>query len=135
MPWLGWRVHFTRGRLQLPSEQRSQLAEINVESISKWLDARSVSEGSPCLFAPDGGYDLELNRYFEHSAVRFRSRHTAAAVAYDLADFLTFLWWHREPVAAVLGRMPHRLIVPRICIGAERIRTGPEWPGLRGRAA
>lgn len=98
MPWLGWRVHFTRGRLQLPSEQRSQLAEINVESISKWLDARSVSEGSPCLFAPDGGYDLELNRYFEHSAVRFRSRHTAAAVAYDLADFLTFLWWHREPV-------------------------------------
>lgn len=69
-----------------------------MESISKWLDARSVSEGSPCLFAPDGGYDLELNRYFEHSAVRFRSRHTAAAVAYDLADFLTFLWWHREPV-------------------------------------
>ena len=57
------------------------MSEIDVERISEWLDARSVTDGSPCLFAPDGGYDLELNRYFEHSAVRFRSLHEMTVIA------------------------------------------------------
>jgi site-specific recombinase XerD len=98
MPWLGWRVHFTRRLLQQPSEPRDSLAGIDIEGIGEWLDAQSLSEGSPSLFAPDGAYDLELNRYFENSAVRFRSPHTAAAAAYDLADFLTFVWQHRPPI-------------------------------------
>lgn len=98
MPLLGWRVHFTRRLLQQPSERRRLLAEIDTEDIGKWLDAQSLTDGSPCLFAPDGTYDLELNRYFESSAVRFRSSHTAAAAAYDLADFLTFVWSHRPPI-------------------------------------
>lgn len=98
MPWLGWRVHFTRRLLQQPCQPRDSLAGIDLEGIDEWLDEHSLTEGSPCLFAPDGTYDLDLNRYFENSAVRFRSPHTAAAAAYDLADFFTFLWWHRPPV-------------------------------------
>lgn len=129
MPWLGWRVHFARRRLQLPSEQRSPLSEIDVERISEWLDARSVTDGSPCLFAPDGRYDLELNRYFENPAVRFRSAHTATAAAYDLADFLTFLWWHREPVGG--GSWKDATPVDRAAYLYWR-RKDPEGPRVAG---
>lgn len=129
MPLLGWRVHFTRRSLQLPGERRGLLAQIDMDGIGKWLDAQSFSEGSPCLFAPDGTYDLELNRYFENSAVRFRSRHTAAAAAYDLADFLTFLWWHRPPVGA--GSWKNATAADRAAYLYWR-RKDPEGPRVAG---
>ena len=44
---------------------------------------------------PDGHYDIDLNAYILlHPA----PENTQAAIAYDLASFLTFLWRNRQPL-------------------------------------
>ena len=44
---------------------------------------------------PDGRYDVDLNSYF---LLNPAPENTQAAIAYDLASFLTFLWCNREPL-------------------------------------
>ena len=49
----------------------------------------------PFLISPDGHYDIDLNAYFLlHPA----PENTQAAITYDLASVLTFLWRHRQPL-------------------------------------
>ncbi|PXY17028.1 tyrosine-type recombinase/integrase [Prauserella muralis] len=71
-----------------------------VEVLDRWLDDEDIPDRVPCLIAPDGRYDLALNRYFLQADMVDASEHTLAAIAYDLADFLTFLWCHRKPVGS-----------------------------------
>ena len=60
--------------------------------IAGWLDAEGIEDGVPFLISPDGHYDIDLNAYFLlHPA----PENTQAAIAYDLASFLTFLWRNR----------------------------------------
>ena len=49
----------------------------------------------PFLISPDGRYDIDLNSYF---LLNPAPENTQAAIAYDLASFLTFLWCHRQPL-------------------------------------
>jgi hypothetical protein len=95
MPILGWRVHFTRRQIQMPRSARLLMASLRLADVPGWLEKQGIDDGMPCLIGPDGTYDVELNRYFLE---RPAPENTHAAVAYDLANFLTFLWSHREPL-------------------------------------
>src|SRR5271163_4901362 len=95
MPILGWRVHFTRRQLTMPIDRRPLLQGLPLDVVSGWLEQKGIADGVPFLLSPDGRYDVELNSYFRLNPA---SENTQAAIAYDLAGFLTFLWRHREPV-------------------------------------
>ncbi|WP_047892510.1 site-specific integrase [Micromonospora sp. RV43] len=69
-----------------------------LEEIRPWLDEEDIPDRLPCLIAPDGTFDLELNRYFLQVHLMAASENTQAAVAYDLANFFTFLWRNRQPL-------------------------------------
>jgi hypothetical protein len=58
-----WQVHFTRRRLPWPAEPRPLLGGWEAAGLAGWLDAEDIPEGLPFLLDPDGGYDIELNRY------------------------------------------------------------------------
>jgi hypothetical protein len=92
MPILGWRVHFTRRQLPTPGTPRLTLKGLPEGVIAGWLDAEGIEDDVPFLISPDGHYDIDLNAYFLlHPA----PENTQAAIAYDLASFLTFLWRNR----------------------------------------
>jgi len=92
VPILGWRVHFTRRQLPTPGTPRLTLKGLPEGVIAGWLDAEGIEDGVPFLISPDGHYDIDLNAYFLlHPA----PENTQAAIAYDLASFLTFLWRNR----------------------------------------
>jgi hypothetical protein len=71
------------------------------ETVPARLDREEIPDHVPCLIAPDGTYDLELNNYFLLNPV---PENTQAAIAYDLAGFLTFLWCHRQPLTPLVAR-------------------------------
>jgi hypothetical protein len=101
MPILGWRVHFTRRQLTMPRTVRLTLHSLPTDVISGWLDREGIEDGVPFLIAPDGHYDVDLNAYFLlHPA----PENTLAAIAYDLASFLTFLWHTSNSVASMMSR-------------------------------
>lgn len=95
MPVLGWRVHFTRRQLIMPRASRSVLRGLPVDDVVTWLDRESIEDGVPFLISPAGCYDVDLNSYF---LLNPAPDNTQAAVAYDLATFLTFLWCNRRPL-------------------------------------
>lgn len=121
-----WRVHFTRRQQLLPSEPRPLVGELDLPGVDSWLDAQGIDEGVPCLFCPDGGYDIELNSYFLTNPA---PQNTHAAMAYDLARFFTFLWCHREP----LGTKGWRDAQPEDRVAYQRWRRVEEnGPGVKG---
>jgi integrase len=72
------------------------LESLPVDVITGWLDGEGIGDGVPFLVSPDGRYDTDLNSYF---LLNPAPENTQAAIAYDLAGFLTFLWHHRQPLA------------------------------------
>jgi hypothetical protein len=64
-------------------------------AIAGWLDAEGIRDGVPFLISPDGHYDIDLNACF---LLHRAPENTQAAIAYDLASFLRFLWHHRQPL-------------------------------------
>ncbi|WP_460431816.1 hypothetical protein, partial [Amycolatopsis echigonensis] len=120
------RVHFTRRQLPVPRSPRPTLLGLPTETIPAWLDREDIPDHVPCLIAPDGTYDLDLNRYFLQNPA---PENTQAAIAYDLAGFLTFLWCHREPV----GRRSWRDATPDDRAAYQRWRrTDERGPGVKG---
>jgi hypothetical protein len=95
MPISGWRVHFTRRQLPMPRTQRATLQRLRPNVIAGWLDGHGIEDGVPFLISPDGHYDIDLNSHF---LLQPAPENTQAAIAYDLASFLTFLWHHRQPL-------------------------------------
>ena len=87
---LAWQVHFTRRRLPWPAEPRPLLALWGPGELAGWLDAEDIPEGLPFLLDPAGGYDVELNRYLLCVQVFAAPLNTRRAIAYDLADWLSF---------------------------------------------
>lgn len=83
-----WRVFFTEREHARP--RRSDTPLIDVGDLDGWLDAHDVLDGSPFLIDPHGGYDVELNRFFQTEMLG-EPYNTQAAVAYDLKKFLAFL--------------------------------------------
>lgn len=126
MPILGWRVHFTRRQLVMPRTARPTLRSLNADVASEWLDSKGIEDGAPFLISPDGQYDIDLNAYFLlHPA----PENTQAAIAYDLAGFLTFLWHHRQP----LGKRSWRDATPEDRAAYHRWRRVDErGPGVKG---
>ncbi|WP_170159836.1 tyrosine-type recombinase/integrase [Frondihabitans australicus] len=61
-----------------------------------------LEEGSPFILSPDGGFDVDVNRYLSRAVMLSRSINTRKAYADDLARFLTFLGLgrpgSREPI-------------------------------------
>jgi hypothetical protein len=96
MTALAWQVHFTRRRLPLPAELRSLLALWERQELDAWLDVEDIPEGLPFLLNPAGGYDVELNRYFLRAQIPAGPGNTQRAIAYDLANWLSFLWCNRR---------------------------------------
>ncbi|UWP85693.1 hypothetical protein [Dactylosporangium fulvum] len=126
MPILGWRMHFTRRQIQMPRSARPLMASLRPADVPAWLEKEGIDDGMPCLIGPDGTYDVELNRYFLE---RPAPENTHAAVAYDLANFLTFLWSHREP----LGTRGWRDAAPEDRAAYQRWRRSDEHgPGVKG---
>ena len=66
-----------------------------MDMVAGWLDRQGIEDGVPFLISPDGRYDIDLNSYF---LLNPAPENTQAAIAYDLASFLTFLWCHRQPL-------------------------------------
>jgi integrase len=95
MSMLGWRVHFTRRQLMMPRNCRPLLESLPMNVVPGWLDHEGIEDGAPFLVSPDGRYDADLNSYF---LLNPAPENTHAAIAYDLAGFLTFLCCHRNPV-------------------------------------
>jgi site-specific recombinase XerD len=95
MPILGWRVHFTRRQLTMPRTSRPMLQSLPAYEAAAWLDREGIDDGVPFLLSPEGHYDTDLNAYF---LLNPAPGNTQAAIAYDLAAFLTFLWRNRRPV-------------------------------------
>jgi site-specific recombinase XerD len=83
-----WRVFFTKRGLQQP-RQAPEL-DVDLGALIGWLDDRDVLDGTPFLIGPDGGYDIELNRFFLTEMLA-EPYNTQAAIAYDLKKFLAFL--------------------------------------------
>lgn len=121
-----WRVHFTRRQLTLPCGRRPLLDELDVVELDAWLGREGFREGVPCLFAPDGSYDADLNSYFLTNPA---PENTQAATAYDLARFFTFLWCHREPLGTRGWRDARP--VDRVAYHHWR-RLEEEGPGVKG---
>jgi len=90
-----WEVHFTRRRLPWPAEPRPLLALWAPEDLDAWLAAEDIPEGLPFLLDPEGRYDVELNRYFLRAQISAGPENTQRAIAYDLANWLSFLWANR----------------------------------------
>jgi Phage integrase, N-terminal SAM-like domain len=126
MPMLGWRVHFTRRESTMPGTPRATLQSLPGDVIAGWLDGEGVEDGVPFLISPVGHYDIDLNAYFLlHPA----PENTLAAIAYDLASFLTFLWHHRQP----LGKRSWRDATPEDRAAYHRWRRVDErGPGVKG---
>jgi hypothetical protein len=95
MPTLGWRVQFTRQQLPMPRTSKPMLESLPLHVIPGRLDGERIEDGVPSLVSPDGRFDPDLNSYFPLDPA---PETTHAAIAYDLAAFLTFLWCHREPL-------------------------------------
>jgi hypothetical protein len=91
-----WQVHFTRRRLPWPAEPRPLLTLWQPEDLVAWLKAEGILDGLPFLLDPEGRYDVALNRYFLHGRVAAGSENTQQAIAYDLANWLNFLWCNRR---------------------------------------
>jgi site-specific recombinase XerD len=91
-----WQVHFTRRRLPWPAEPRPLLALWEPTDIAGWLDAEDIPEGLPFLLDPEGRYDADLNRYFLRAPISTAPKNTQKAIAYDLANWLSFLWANRR---------------------------------------
>jgi site-specific recombinase XerD len=126
MPILGWRVHFTRRQLMMPRTARPTLRSLNGDGVADWLDSHGIEDGVPFLISPDGRYDGDLNAYFLlHPA----PENTLAAIGYDLASFLTFVWHHRQP----LGKRSWRDATPEDRAAYHRWRRVDErGPGVKG---
>jgi site-specific recombinase XerD len=95
MPTMAWQVRFTRRHLRRPREPRPLLTLWEQADLDAWLDAEDIPEGLPFLLGPDGRYDVELNRYFLRAQVLAGSKNTQRAIAYDLRNWLRFLWQGR----------------------------------------
>jgi hypothetical protein len=126
MPILGWRVHFTRRQFQMPRSCRPLLESLPMDIGSDWLDHEGIQDGVPFLVSPDGRYDADLNSYF---LLNPAPENTQAAIAYDLASFLTFLWCHRQP----LGKKSWRDATPEDRAAYHHWRRVDEnGPGVTG---
>jgi integrase len=79
----------------MPRISRPPLQSLPVDTVARWLNRQGIDDGVPFLIAPDGRYDIELNSYF---LLNPAPENTQAAIAYDLASFLTFLCCHRQPL-------------------------------------
>jgi hypothetical protein len=85
-----------------------------------------IEDGVPFLISPDGRYDVDLISYF---LLNPAPENTQAAIAYDLASFLTFLWCNREP----LGTRSWRDARPEDRAAYHRWRRINErGPGVKG---
>jgi hypothetical protein len=91
-----WRIVFTRRRLQVP--QSDDLLFTAIRDLDKWLDVHDVPDGQPFLISPQGQYDVRLNRFFAQARMSTAPPNTQAAHAYDLKNFLDFLWAGRGSV-------------------------------------
>ncbi|MFD3547037.1 hypothetical protein ACFWUW_15755 [Streptomyces sp. NPDC058655] len=62
----GWRVHFTRRDAPWPRVVTPLMEEFSelFARLNTGLDDHGVPEGEPFLIAPDGSYDVALNKYF-----------------------------------------------------------------------
>jgi site-specific recombinase XerD len=93
---MAWQVHFTRRWLPWPAEPRPLLALWEPGDLAAWLDTGDIPDGLPFLLDPAGGYDVDLNRYFLRAQISAGARNTQRAIAYDLANWLSFLWGNRR---------------------------------------
>jgi hypothetical protein len=91
-----WQVHFTRRWLPWPAEPRPLLTMWESGDLVAWLKAEGILDGLPFLLDPEGHYDVSLNRYFLHGRVDAGPENTQRAIAYDLANWLNFLWFNRR---------------------------------------
>jgi len=90
---IAWRVFYTRRHLALPQAADPLISTL--WDLDEWLDVNDVPDGRPYLIAPDGRYDIELNRYFE-TELNASPEDTQKATASDLKLWLTFLWVSRD---------------------------------------
>jgi site-specific recombinase XerD len=91
-----WQVHFTRRRLPWPAEPRPLLTLWESEDLAAWLKSEDIPDGLPFLLDPEGRYDVDLNRYFLRAQVSAGPKNTQKAIAYDLGNWLSFLWANRR---------------------------------------
>jgi site-specific recombinase XerD len=91
-----WQVHFTRRWLPWPAEPRPLLTHWEPGDLVAWLRAEGILDGLPFLLDPEGRYDVALNRYFLHGRIAAGPENTQRAIAYDLANWLNFLWFNRR---------------------------------------
>jgi integrase len=91
-----WQVHFTRRWLSWPAEPRPLLTLWEPGDLVAWLKAEGILDGLPFLLDPAGGYDVALNRYFLRAQISAAPKNTQRAIAYDLANWLSFLWCNRR---------------------------------------
>ena len=102
------------------------LQSLPVNSVAHWLDREGIDDGVPFLLSPNGHYDADLNAYF---LLNPAPDNTQAAIAYDLATFLTFLWRNRRP----LGQKSWRDATPEDRAAYHRWRLVDErGPGVKG---
>jgi len=128
---MAWNVHFNRCRLPQPREPRPLLMLWEQEDLAAWLDAEDIPEGLPFLLDPTGRYDVELNRYFLRAQVSAGAKNTQRAIAYDLANWLSFLWDNRRQTNWRDATTEDR---GRAGAGARRA-AACDGQGLRGPAA
>jgi hypothetical protein len=93
---MAWQVHFTRRWRPWPTEPRPLLALWEPRDLAAWLDTEDIPEGLPFLIDPAGGYDVDLNRYFVRAHISAGPKNTQRAIAYDLVNWLSFLWCNRR---------------------------------------
>ena len=117
---------FHPSRVDDAGHTQTDAAQAAGDVIAGWLDSEGIEDGVPFLISPDGHYDIDLNAYFLlHPA----PENTLAAIAYDLASFLTFLWHHRQP----LGKRSWRDATPEDRAAYHRWRRIDErGPGVKG---
>lgn len=91
-----WQVHFTRRWLPWPAEPRPLLTHWEPGDLVAWLRAEGILDGLPFLLDPEGRYDVALNRYFLYGRIAAGPENTQRAIAYDLVNWLSFLWFNRR---------------------------------------
>ena len=105
----------------MPRTPRPTLQGLPADAIAGWLDGEGIEDGMPFLSSPDGHYYIDLNAYFLlHPA----PENTLAAIAYDVASFLTFLWRHRQPLGSGRGATRLRRIGRPTTGGGESTSVG-----------